>query len=1467
MASDDEVPVPSAGTNGHDVRVWLETTWRETGGPPRWLRQVIKAARARSAEQLAKHEVAIEAHIGPHWSHARYWIETPATQFMRALRGVWARVSGQSAGTMPGLPAESGDAARLELRQTWLLDAADQWAADWGRPGTWPTGPVAPAGTLRSVRMTVLLVRENSRTSEPHGWPATLTLFLVKTRQPGDRLSLVAAPCSAVMPVDPHFEGGLRAVEEYLRKTVQAAQTGDLALAWDLCPAGDMPLGSVEGGSASAAIALGALWLLKDRLPAGDLQTALYRIDAMAFHAHPVTAVINGAGRLYPVEFVRTKGSALVPQVNALRRGVCVHVADGQVVASAPPDPAQAAIQIERHPDMDHLVAWLAEHALHLTLAQQALLDVLMRSDEYAERPPMVDTGMLGTVQTDPVENLVQYLLHRWATWAQRGGQDDLHCHFVPLSLLPGQAELPENHGLECGPHKSLLEALNANDAKGLHAYKLQGPPGAGKSTLLQHHERRLCVQGLRQYMAGKPIAELPLFLAFKGLAVDRNGSGPLVPRLLAAVREHVQADYPRCQELHHHLAEPRAGGTRLRLLCDGLNELPVARAEDRPDHVADLLQALRAWSAGTPMLLSARTHFELRFNAGSQAPLLVAPVQVLPWENEHVRAYLGLRFPREAGEPAPEVPDDLPRRAAAHWEQLRKAPLALDLCRTPMNLAGQCDLLIAGVTRVSTERADLYRRWLWQRLRRELDKAHTDKERAASPFFDESMLTRSDRDDLREPAALKHDTMPPWPRGGQLLPALFAQGAAQWRAAGLAQPGVALQARGVVAVPWDGGQVGAGGPVLPRVAASLGDDHLRAQWLRAVDLLGLGRKERGQFSWSHQAWGEYLASVDLLACPATPDDIIRDLGVAIAAPALAREDKDELLAMRQQESERWAEPGVQAVLDSLRRDGLPVDIARFNLEKSDRERARWREDGWLVEHGCEHRLDLQRMGSSLCPTDHSGREEWWRDAWRWRVVVDGLTEHMRERFWKVLGDENTKRLDVMARLHLPPDGDLDEVLVLAVQGMQEPVAWLSALCEQGHLRAAARCAIAVRERVEGGTDWSSAWPRRDGLLDQLRRILLLRTVGAGSSVRDRVTEAGLIELMTTADATGEERRSAQWAGELARAFEGTGLDVRLRLESAMLLGQLGDNIRLDLVEIADPDIPGRKRKGLVLRQMLFVAIGDCGKSAWHRIGDKAGEPDERNEFSIELEAFSFARFPVTVAEWRAFIEGGGYDPDAPWWSAVGEAAVRWLRREGGLQRRPSTWGRPGFDNPGQACSGVSWFESAAFANWASPLYAYAAKDPSVRTRLPNEVEWEAAVRFAPGEAGRPRLRWPHPRDSDGLDGADALCFNHGPTRWNLPSPPGVFSRGFTPGTGISDAAGGQWEWCANSYAESAYETEAGQRQLLVQASDETERTLRGGGFNSSAAATRCRVGFRGRRGPDTDNEAYGLRLLSYRQL
>ena len=231
----------------------------------------------------------------------------------------------------------------------------------------------------------------------------------------------------------------------------------------------------------------------------------------------------------------------------------------------------------------------------------------------------------------------------------------------------------------------------------------------------------------------------------------------------------------------------------------------------------------------------------------------------------------------------------------------------------------------------------------------------------------------------------------------------------------------------------------------------------------------------------------------------------------------------------------------------------------------------------------------------------------------------------------------------------------------------------------------------------------------------------------------------------------------------------------------------IGD--RLALLPGADP------RPGVGLRSDGLPDI------VWHAV--PAGEVElEIREASLwtrlrgakrfQVAPFHIARHPVTVAQWRAFVDAeDGYNGR--------------VRQVYGWEPDP----QPGRDN--QPAVNLTWFEAMAYCAWLSQRLGYT-------VRLPAEWEWQQAA-----AGGNPANAYPW-----GTDWADGPA-NTNESKLGRLAAVGLYPDGAS-AQGVLELAGNVWEWCLNKY-DAPNDTSQG---------GDARRVVRGGSWNNYRGLARC---------------------------
>ncbi|WP_232326007.1 formylglycine-generating enzyme family protein [Spirosoma montaniterrae] len=224
-------------------------------------------------------------------------------------------------------------------------------------------------------------------------------------------------------------------------------------------------------------------------------------------------------------------------------------------------------------------------------------------------------------------------------------------------------------------------------------------------------------------------------------------------------------------------------------------------------------------------------------------------------------------------------------------------------------------------------------------------------------------------------------------------------------------------------------------------------------------------------------------------------------------------------------------------------------------------------------------------------------------------------------------------------------------------------------------------------------------------------------------------------------------------------------------------------------------------------KNAIFVPGGET------EIGAADGLDQEKPMFWVRVKPFWMDQHPVTVAEFRAFVQAANYKTQAEIFGDGGtfdEATKEWTLTKGACWHHPQGPNQPAApDN--HPVTQVSWNDATAYATWAGK-------------RLPTEMEWEHAAR----NARNTRSIYPFGNSLERNGKALANTWNGRFPDYNAntdgfknTSPVGYFGK--TP-LGLADMTGNVWEWCANwkfNYADIA--------NGLPQ--NGQERAMRGGSF------------------------------------
>ena len=205
---------------------------------------------------------------------------------------------------------------------------------------------------------------------------------------------------------------------------------------------------------------------------------------------------------------------------------------------------------------------------------------------------------------------------------------------------------------------------------------------------------------------------------------------------------------------------------------------------------------------------------------------------------------------------------------------------------------------------------------------------------------------------------------------------------------------------------------------------------------------------------------------------------------------------------------------------------------------------------------------------------------------------------------------------------------------------------------------------------------------------------------------------------------------------------------------------------------------------------------------------DPDAEDIEKPQHTVTLADYRIGRYPVTNAEYQAFVEDARHP--APW---------DWEN---------DTYPHDKGDHP---VVNISWHDALAYCQWLS-------EKSGKRYLLPSEAQWEKAAR---GDDARI-----YPWGND-WDAQKANCEEGGP---KTTTPVGQYSPAGDSPYGIADMAGNVWEWTRSLWGKELkknldfgypYDPKDSGREDL-KAGNEVRRVLCGGAFGNARRSVRCAV-------------------------
>ncbi|MFF7307741.1 SUMF1/EgtB/PvdO family nonheme iron enzyme [Streptomyces sp. NPDC008137] len=235
-------------------------------------------------------------------------------------------------------------------------------------------------------------------------------------------------------------------------------------------------------------------------------------------------------------------------------------------------------------------------------------------------------------------------------------------------------------------------------------------------------------------------------------------------------------------------------------------------------------------------------------------------------------------------------------------------------------------------------------------------------------------------------------------------------------------------------------------------------------------------------------------------------------------------------------------------------------------------------------------------------------------------------------------------------------------------------------------------------------------------------------------------------------------------------------------------------------------------------------------------------------EHQVDLAEFRIAKSPVTVREFRQFVEATGYvttaERSGKSWVWIGDPAVivpdqdyLWKEIDGASWRTPRGADSTLEGKDDHPVTHVSYFDCVAYCDWSG-------------TRLPNEAEWEKVARGTDGRLypwGDEEPTGEHCNHSMGV----------GDT-----TPVGAFPKAAGP-YGVDDIVGNVWEVMSNGFHRYPFDESKPRRVIKTRAGTIELGAIRGGSFYNNCDPRGCLAWVRIYNLPDYSCYDMGFRVCA----